>query len=62
MEDMIIHECVFELCKLLGDKKSFVLSDHLYNVLTAVLSPVYSYPQKTKKLKGNLIRTFIAGN
>ena len=56
MEDMIVHECVFEMCKVLSSNKAYVLSDHVYNVLSSVLSPAYTYAQKTKRLKGVLIR------
>ena len=52
MEDMIVHENVFDICKVLNNNGTTVLSDHMYNVLYVVLSPEYSYPQKTKNLKG----------
>lgn len=56
MEDMIIHECIFDVCKALNDNTPIILSDQLYNVLQIVLSPQYTYTQKSKKLKGELTR------
>jgi len=62
MEDMLVHECIYEMCKVLSGRKNSALSDHLYNVLSITLSPVYSYAQKMKKLKGGLIRAPRAGS
>ena len=57
MEDMIVHENVFELCKVLnGENADVALSDDLYNVLSVVLSPALSYAQKTRRLRGGIIR------
>ena len=53
---MIIHECVFEIAKTLNRSSTCALSDHLYNVISIVLSPMITYAQKIKKLKGDLIR------
>lgn len=52
MEDMVIHECVFDVCKVLNNNQSTALSDDLYNFLHIILNPQYSYNQKTKKIKG----------
>lgn len=55
MEDMIIHENIFDISKALSNSGEQTLSDHLYEVLQIVLSPQYTYSQKTKKLKGKFI-------
>jgi len=57
MEDMIIHKNIFDICKLLNKNQTTALSDSLYDVLNIMLNSQYSYSQKTKQLKGNLIRT-----
>lgn len=54
---MIIHKNIFDICKLLNKNQTTALSDSLYDVLNIMLNSQYSYSQKTKQLKGNLIRT-----
>lgn len=56
MEDMIIHECIFDICKLLNHNQPAVLSDDLYSILNIILTPQHSYTQKSKKIKGYLNR------
>lgn len=56
MEDMIVHECIFDMGRALSEHERYVLSDHLYTVLGTVLSPTLTYSQKAKKLRGELSR------
>lgn len=59
MEDMIIHENIFNMGKVLSGHERFVLSDHLYNIVVTVLSPMLTYSQKARKLKGLLSRAVV---
>lgn len=61
MEDMIIHENVFKICKTLNQdsKGEEINSDYLYSVLQLILTPRFSYKEKTRKLKGGLIRSYL---
>ena len=58
MEDMIVHESIFEVCRVLGksDEEDAIESDYLYNILHLILTPKYSFKEKVRRLKGKLSR------